>query len=398
MVFNFRGFLRFLYLWLSGSGWTPRRIAILVAFFLFFPLLEIFVWVGLLFDNIRYPNYRREVARSPVFIIGNPRSGTTFLHRLLSRDIGRFSTMQMWEILIAPSITQRKVIEGLAAAFQRFGDWISAKLTRIEKGWHAKNVMHAVSLREPEEDDYLLLHIWSALTIGLSAGILQEARPYTYFDLKLPERQRERIMAFYRRCVQRHLHADRVCRSRTARQYLAKNPALSPKVDTVIKYFPDVKFVVLVRNPLEVIPSYVSMMMFSWRILGIPVNDHRLRDYITDMAYHWYRYPLERLEKAPAESTIIIRYDEMICDPGRTVEKIYAQFGFEMSPEFAAVLSAETTRSRRYKSRHRYALHELGLSREMILSKFQSIFDRFGFDQTVGKDRNNSSSLFSAMS
>ena len=192
-------------------------------------------------------------------------------------------------------------------------------------------------------------------------------------------------MAFYRRCVQRHLHTDRICRNQPARQYLAKNPALSPKVDTVFDSFPDVKFVYLVRNPLEVIPSYVSMMIFSWRILGIPVGDHRLRDYIIEMAHHWYRYPLKRLESAPEDSTIIVRYDDMVRDPEQTVRMIYDRFGFKMAPEFAAVLSAETARSRRYKSRHRYVLHELGLSREMILSEFQSIFDRFGFDQTVGK-------------
>lgn len=384
MVFNFRGFFRFLHLWLSGPGWTPRRIAILVAFFIFFPLLEIFVWVGLFFDTIRFRNYRREPVDSPVFIIGNPRSGTTFLHRLLSRDIKRFSTMQMWEILIAPSITQRKVIEGLATALQRMGRWFSERLARVEDGWHQKNVMHDVSLREPEEDDYLLLHIWSALTIGLSAGILQEAIPYTYFDSKLPVKERTRIMAFYKSCVQRHLHCDRVCRNRPGRQYLAKNPALSPKVDTVFATFPDARFVYLVRNPLEVIPSYVSMMMFSWRVLGIPLNDNRLRDYIIDMAHHWYRYPLEILDRGPENSSIIIRYDDMVRDPGRTVKEIYDRFDFKVSPEFTEVLAAETARARRYKSRHRYVLHELGLSRDMILSEFKIVFERFGFDQTVG--------------
>ena len=294
--------------------------------------------------------------------------------------------MQMWEILIAPSITQRKVIEAIAAALKRLGEWLNERLIRMEKGWQQKNVMHDVSMREPEEDDYLLLHIWSALTIGLSAGILQEAIPYTFFDEKLPDRERHRIMSFYRRCVQRHLHAERVCRNRTASQYLAKNPALSPKVGSVVEFFPDSKFVYLVRNPLEVIPSYVSMMNFSWRILGIPIEDNRLRDYIIDMARHWYLYPLKRLESVPEENYAIVRYDDMVRDPQRTVQEIYNRFGFQISPEFADVLSAETARSRRYKSRHRYVLRELGLNRDLILSEFQAVFDRFGFDRTVGKD------------
>jgi len=389
LVFNFRGFFRFIYLWLSSSGWTPRRIAILLAFFFFFPLLEVVIWIGFLCDNIFFRGYRQERVTSPVFIIGNPRSGTTFLHRLLSKDVERFSTMQMWEILLAPSITQRKIIRGLTAVSQRFGAMLHRRLAGMEDRWQEQNVMHDVSLREPEEDDYLLLHIWSSLTIGLSAGLLKEAIPYTYFDTSLPASEKNRIMAFYKRCVQRHLHASRHRHNTKAKSYLAKNPALSPKIDTVFEYFPDAKIIYLARSPLEMIPSYVSMMAFSWRVLGIQAEGHALRDYIFEMARHWYSYPLERLETAPDDSYVIVKYDDLVGDPEETVRRIYERFGFEICPAFARVLREESAKARRFRSRHRYMLEKLGLSRQQILTAYQDIFEHFGFDTAAEDDLQN---------
>lgn len=389
MVFNFRGFFRFIYLWLSSSGWTPRRIAILLAFFFFFPLLEFVIWIGFLCDNIFFRGYRQERVTSPVFIIGNPRSGTTFLHRLLSKDVERFSTMQMWEILLAPSIIQRKIIRGLTALSQRFGAMLHRRLSGMEDRWQEQNVMHDVSLREPEEDDYLLLHIWSSLTIGLSAGLLKEAIPYTYFDTSLPASEKNRIMAFYKRCVQRHLHASRHRHDTKAKSYLAKNPALSPKIDTVFEYFPDAKIIYLARSPLEMIPSYVSMMAFSWRVLGIQAEGQALRDYIFEMARHWYSYPIERLETAPDDSYVIVKYDDLVGDPEETVRRIYERFGFEICPAFARVLWEESAKARRFRSRHRYMLEKLGLSRQQILTAYQDIFEHFGFDTTAEDDLQN---------
>ena len=36
-------------------------------------------------DYVFYPSHRKQPIDRPIFIIGNPRSGTTFLHRLPAR-------------------------------------------------------------------------------------------------------------------------------------------------------------------------------------------------------------------------------------------------------------------------------------------------------------------------
>src|SRR6201995_5278706 len=46
-------------------------------------------------DHLFYPRHRKQSIDRPIFIIGNPRSGTTFLHRLLlgAGDMAAFGVL-----------------------------------------------------------------------------------------------------------------------------------------------------------------------------------------------------------------------------------------------------------------------------------------------------------------
>ena len=353
----------------------------MVAFYTVFPLLELTVWIGLLLDRIFFPGFRMEAVSSPLFIIGNPRSGTTFLHRLISKDVGRFTTMRMWEILFAPSIIQRKILYALSAIFCRLGQLFRSGLDRIEKNWYRNAGLHQISFNQPEEDDYLLLHIWSALTCGLSAGLVNEALPYTYFDSQIPVSKRKRILSFYEACIQRHLHAQRLRQNSQPGIYLAKNPALCPKVRSIKEKFADAKFIYLVRSPLEMLPSYVSMMMYSWRAVGIRYQEDDLRAFITDMARHWYDYPLAQLETFQKNHVAVVRYEDLIREPEKTVKGIYKQLQFQIEPDFERILHEESARAGNYKSRHQYDISVTGLSHDRLFEEFRAVFDSFGFEK-----------------
>ena len=102
--------------------------------------------------------------------------------------------------------------------------------------------------------------------------------------------------------------------------------------------------------------------------------------YALDMTRHWYRYPLERLDRLPQDRYAIVKFDDLVADPERTVTDIYHRLGIELSPDYARLLHSQAARERRYRSRHKYALEELGLNREQIVAEFQDVFERFGFD------------------
>jgi hypothetical protein len=210
----------------------------------------------------------------------------------------------------------------------------------------------------------------------LSSGVLDEAAPYAYFDQQMPRRDRRRIMRFYRRCVQRHLHA-----ARRGATYLAKNPALTPKVRSVLEEFPDARFVFMVRDPRETIPSFLSMMRMSWRIVGADPDDPALADFLKRMAGHWYRYPPDALADLPRDQFATVVYDDLMRDPAGTVRGVYSRFGFELDDEFDRILDRETGRAQNYRSRHRYAAQELGLDPAEIARDFADVIEVYGFDR-----------------
>ncbi len=387
-MFNFRNLWRFTYRSFFTSRGTPYRLTLkrmgwLLLFYTLFPLLELFIWTGLWLDEIFFPDYRKVQIKEPVFIIGNPRSGTTFLQRLMAEDTQTFTSMRTWEMLFAPSITARRLFEVLAALDRRIGKPVRKPLLRLQRRWQEANVVHKIALRAPEEDEYLLLHLWSTLKTWTFSAMLEEAERYTYFDEQVPQRERRRIQKFFHRCLQRHLYAH----DAADQVYLSKNPSYSPMIETLLELFPDVRFIYLARNPLEMIPSYISLTEEEWQILGDPPEPYMSRDWIMEMAYHWYTYPLGRFSELPEDQYVVVNFHRMVDHAEVVVNEIYERLNLEMGAGFKKFLHERAMAARQHESEHDYALREMKLSRQEILTEFKEVFKTFGFDRKADDEK-----------
>lgn len=390
MRYDFGAFARFI--WKSffkskGTNYrlTPKRFGVLALSLGLYIPVQLIIWFGLLIDEIFFADYREVQVKEPVFIIGNPRSGTTFLHRLLAKDKKNFLTMKTWEIFIAPSIFMRKVLKTLARAGRAVGAPIQRRLRRMERDWQRENVIHKLAIHAPEEDEYLLIHIFSTLKIWSFAAMLDEAEPYVFFDTRMDEGQKERILDFYTRCLQRHLYMHQ----EEGRHYLAKNPNYSPMVDSLLSRFPDAKFIYLVRNPLDAVPSHLSLKEYEWQMLGNPLKPYASREFILESSQHWYTYPLERLEGEPEDRFVVVNFNDLVSNTRETVKGIYQRLGFEISPAYNKVLRKATKRSRSHESDHEYSLQEMGLEKRQLVKDFQPVFDRFHFDTRMSDGEGN---------
>ena len=379
MAYNIKNFFEITYLSFfraknTLARLTPKRLLVLFLFYLGYTILEVLTWAGFGLDEIFFPAYRHIEIRQPFFIIGNPRSGTTFLHRLLARDEKNFISIRLWEILFAPSITHRRLISTIAAADRGLGGLLHRLMRWIDRYVQASNIMHRISLFVPEEDEYFLIHQGSTIIAGLFFGFPKAAYRYVFFDTRLRRSEKRAVMRFYRHCLQRHLYAHS-----DQRHILSKNPYYSPKVDALYETFPDARIIYLVRNPLQVVPSYASLSAHWWRLMAEPKNRYPHPEYILRATQHWYRYPVDRLDRAPEESRIFVKFDDLITDPEGVVRAIYQHFGLEVSQAFAATLREEARKARHYKSHHVYRLKDMGISREHILRIYRDVFERWGF-------------------
>ncbi len=329
-------------------------------------------------DDLLFPGYKQIDVKEPVFILGVPRSGTTHLHRLMARDTTNFTTMTTWEMVIAPSIVERKLILGLAALDEKLlGGAGHEALVKLDE-WAFRGVqkIHKVTLFEPEEDDIVLFPIFASMFLFFLFPFPEELWHLARFDTETPIDDRHRIMSFYKACVQRHLYVHG-----TEKRFLSKNPAMSPKIDSIDAYFPDSKVICNVRNPYQALPSLMSFLSFNFDRFDNDRQGNRFRDLILDMAGHWYRYPAERLPKWPKSRATFLTYDRLSADPKQCIMEIYDSFGISMTPEFEAFLTREQEKARTYKSKHSYSLADIDLTPEQVLEDFKDVFERFGFEQ-----------------
>lgn len=171
----------------------------------------------------------------------------------------------------------------------------------MERLWKADDKIHRFKLRSPEEDEYLFTHKFSTLKIWSFSAMVDEAEPYIYYDEKIPENDNNRIMDFYESCLQRHYFYHGQYR----KHYLSKNPNFSPAIKSLLNKFPDAKFIYLIRNPLEAVPSHISLKEREWQMLGSPMFKYACKEFILRSSEHWYNYSLEVLGNLPEELDVI---------------------------------------------------------------------------------------------
>jgi hypothetical protein len=378
VYFDFRTYFRFLCLALfpgkKDAPRSPRRVVGLLFFFLLFPVFELFTAACLLLDHVLFPGFRKVELTKPLFIVGPHRSGTTYLQRLLAKDEDQFFSFRLWEIVF-PSILQKKVLAWVGRVDRLLGRRLEALVRRQEArqlGTFQAD-LHEMSLFEPDEDDLLLIHTFSTLVLGFFVDA-SHYRWLLYFDTMASEKDRERIMRFYRACLKRQGYYKGA-----KRILLSKTPFGCFRVDALYRYFPGCRMIYTIRNPLQAVPSMLDMAKRVWQSTAAMKDDFPLKAWAYDTVKAMYEYPLSRFAEADESTYEFVVYDRLVQHPSATVKAIYEKFGFDLGEAFQRVLEPEDEKQRRFRSQHEYSLDQFGLSPEQILRDFRTVFDRFGF-------------------
>lgn len=350
---------RFLFLLLFYTVWTPGTLLYRVLFFL---------------DDVFFPGHKTQPVEKPLFILGNLRSGSTFLHRLLSRD-ETFTSLTTWDIYLAPSVIQKKITHFISRIDRRFfSNVLHNLLYKFDRRTLGQFKIHPISFFQPEEDENILLHVWDSFWVTFLFPFMDEFPNYQHFDDALPEKQRRSIMAFYKSMLQRHLYAT------GKKYYVAKAPAYSAKIETLIEFFPDARIIYLARNPLDMLPSTVSWINYARRVFTDPGKGYLYLDEIVDFTQHWYRYPLRYIDSHPSPRYLILKYDDLIQRPEHIIRGFYEQFGYPDRPGLEQIVDEAVKETLAFRSDHIYSYEEMGFTREQIVELYADIFERFGFD------------------
>jgi hypothetical protein len=381
MKYNIRLFWRSFYRSFFASKNTParltrKRLFFILLFYTVWPLGSLVHWFCFWLDDILFPAYRDYKIEKPLFILGNLRSGSTFLHRLLSRDSETFTSLTTWDIYLTPSVTQKKITQFVARLDTKyFNKTLHRLLFAFDRATLGKIKIHPISFFQPEEDENIHLHIWDGYFVTFLFPFMDEMPNYQHFDEALSPEHKRRIMTFYRSMLQRHLYAT------GNKNFVAKNPAFSAKIETLAEFFPDARIIYLARNPLDMLPSTISWINYARRQFTDPADKgYIFLDEIVDMTQHWYRHPLQYLDAHPSPRHLILKYDDLIQRPEAVIRAFYEQFGYPDKPGLPKIIDQAVKETLAYNSDHEYSYEAMGFTREQIVNLYADIFKRFEFE------------------
>jgi hypothetical protein len=363
-----------LYLNYLARPFQLRRWVIVTFFLLLLCCFWVVVFIGRILDHILYPGFRRQKIHKPVFIIAPPRSGTTFLQKLLAKNRSTFAPVLMYQTIF-PSITIQKFIHSVAAASRQKGGLLFDISSWIERhcfgGWDG---MHKMRFAEPEEDDGFFVYTFVTEAIYLLFPYVRALWGAGFAD-DLPPRQRRRLMRYYRSCLQRHLYLngpDKIL--------LSKATQLSGSIESIRAEFPDARIINILRNPVESIPSHISVFYTVWNWVDptIKKTGRESLEY-AELAAAWFLHLEKNDITARSESYLRIFYTDLVRRPETVCRSIYCHFDIPLTPRTERQIQVEARRALDYKSSHRYTLKEYGLTKTWVMKELGGIMKRYQF-------------------
>ena len=320
---------------------------------------------ALALERQQHPEIEREEIAQPVFIVGINRTGTTFLHRLLSRD-PRFWALRRYELTV-PVLSS-----GEYAALAGPAD--DPRRAYADEMMSATNVVgtlagiHTIDVDEPEED-FMLLRLAFATWVIIIAHYAPD------YGRWLAATGSRNAYAHHRRVMQHFTWQRRQQEPEGERHWLLKAPFHLKELEVLLETYPDAVFVQTHREPVRFMASWNSLVERIRSFTTEPRPPHETGAeqlaFMSDMLNDAMRFRASR--PALEERWVDVRYDDLVADPMAVVGDIYRRFGWSLGPASVGAMEAwlsQQAEQRRQEPPHRYRLEDYGLTPEAVDAAF----------------------------
>jgi Sulfotransferase family len=293
--------------------------------------LSLFGYFGTRWDVVRFlsnllrlrheeramPEILAEPIERPLFILGLPRSGTTFLHQLLAADPNN-QVPRVWQLIHPyPELQARSSRDHRRQRVAR-----QLRMFRLlAPQFHS---LHPIGADSPQECSEITAHVFASLRFGATYAIPSYGR---WLD-RIGHLDAYR---FHRRFLQ-HLQRQAGARGR----WVLKCPDHIFALGAIRAAYPDARLVFMHRDPLRALVSVTRLTEvlrrpFTRRIDRATIGREELDRWSagTDLMIR------AADEEAFAEPIHHIHYRELVSDPLAAVQRLYRHFGLVLEPEAA---------------------------------------------------------------
>jgi hypothetical protein len=297
----------------------------------------------------------------PIFITGMPRTGSTFLHELLSQDPDNRSP-KVWEVMFpllatSTSRTRRDLCIRRAAGCLWW-------FRRLVPGADAVYPMRAET---PQE--CVAIHSYTFLSEEFASTC--QVPSYEQF---LHATGFASAYAWEKKFLQ---HLQSHC---PAKQWILKSPDHLWSLEELFKVFPDAFVIQTHRDPLEVLKSIVQLTKTLRNLFSRPEDANELR-------CHEAKVLAERIDRsirfrdshpALAGRFLDVNYAELVSQPMAVIRRIYERVGRPLTDPTVEKISRLIATRSRYPRRHDPSLAEMGFDVASEIRRFQGYCQRFG--------------------
>ena len=342
-----------------GVWFSPIITGLLIS------ILRIIVGLGRIMDRIFFPGAFKSNIKSPIMIVGNPRSGTTFLHRyLVQNGIGVGS--QLWQMLY-PSILLQKMIRPLLPF-----------LEKISPARHHSTAAHKTSLQSVETDDVAIFFrfIDGFFLYGFILSWAEE-NLFSWVDPKVRDTSKRDYKWLESIWIRNQYLGDN---TRT----VGKLFSLSGNLPDFLEQFPDSKILYIIRDPLSVIPSGLSLVTgvldkrFGFWTQPEEKQNHFIKRLYGGLVQLLLRFHSDWTSgKIDKSRVMIVSFDRMMGDFDHLLIEIMEFIDHPISEDLKKDILETAEKQRKFKSEHKYDLEKFGLSEQQIIEDCKPIYNTF---------------------
>jgi hypothetical protein len=295
----------------------------------------------------------------PIFITGMPRSGSTFLHRLLVRDPS-----------VAAPLSWRLVHPHPSSA-----GWLGESLNRarVQAQFYVMrllapelNSLHEVAAGEPEECTDITAQVFQSLRYDSTYRVPSYQR-------WLQHHGHAEAYRFHKRFLQ-HLDAQM-----PGRRWILKSPDHVFALEEIRAIYPDAHWVFIHRDPVAVLASVARLT----EVLRRPFAHHvDLAEIGQQVRASWLDGAQRMMQAAAASSSILhLHYSEIVADPTQAVDRLFRHGAHAASRDAARRMRKWLgNRTNRRHRPHRYDLARFGLDPGALREQFKPYTDTFDIE------------------
>lgn len=298
----------------------------------------------------------------PVFITGMPRSGSTFLHELLSQDPGNRSP-KVWEVMFpVPAPGPRRDLRVRRAGARL---WWFRRLA-----WRADEV-YPVRAETPHE------------CVAIHSFTFQSEEFITTCHVPAYEKylRQTGLLAAYawqKRFLQ-HLQSRL-----PAKRWILKSPDHLYGLEELFSAFPDALVIQTHRDPIDVLSSSLQLTETLHNLFASPEPPHHAQEREARILAATMDRSIRFRDLHPefAGRFLDVNYQELVSDPLAAAARIYEHLNVPLTLPVVEKMRRFVAMRSRYRRRRNPTLADLGLDVAAEMRRFQNYCRRFDVPMT----------------